>query len=93
MQKKYEAVFIVNSNFTEEETNAIVEKFKALIEANGTIEKVDVWGKRRLAYEIDDMTEGFYVLIAFESGLEFPKELDRVFTITDGILRSLIIAK
>lgn len=90
---KYETVFIVDTEKTEEEQNAIVEKIKSLIEANAEIESVDVWGKRRLAYEIDDRTEGYYVLVNFASKAEFPKELERNYGITEGILRSIIIKK
>ena len=70
-----------------------MEKFKALIEQNGTIDSVDDWGKRRLAYEIQDELEGYYVLVNFTCPPEFPAELDRVYKITDGVLRSLIVAK
>ncbi len=90
---KYEAMFIVNPKIGEEGITAIVEKFKALIEANGTLTKMDDWGKRRLAYEIDDQTEGYYTVTEFESPAAFPAELDRVFKITDGIMRSMIIAQ
>ena len=90
---KYETIFIVDTAKTEDETNAIVEKFKSLIEANGTIENVDVWGKRRLAYPINDKNDGFYVLINFSAKSEVPKEIERVYGITDGILRSIIIRK
>ncbi len=90
---KYETIFIVDTAKTEDETNAIVEKFKSLIEANGTIENVDVWGKRRLAYPINDKNDGFYVLINFLAKSEVPKEIERVYGITDGILRSIIIRK
>ena len=90
---KYETVFIVDTEKTEEEQNALVEKIKSLIEANAEIESVDVWGKRRLAYEIDDRTEGYYVLVNFASKPEFPKELERNYGITEGILRSIIIRK
>ena len=67
------------------------EKFKALIAENGTIGNVDEWGKRRLAYPIQDEAEGYYVLITFTSDAEFPSELDRVYKITDGVLRTLIV--
>lgn len=90
---KYETIFITDTSKGEEAVNANVEKFKNLIAANGTIENVDVWGNRRLAYPINDMTEGHYTLINFTSGSEFPAELDRIYKITDGVLRSLIIAK
>ena len=73
---------------------ATTEKFKTLITANGgEIKNVDVWGKRRLAYEIEDETEGYYYLVNFTSAPEFPAELDRIYKITDGVLRSIIVAK
>lgn len=90
---KYETIFIVNSTLGEEAVASIVDKFKALIEANGTIETVDDWGKRRFAYPIDDMAEGYYTLVQFESKPEFPAELDRIYKITDGIMRSLIVSR
>ena len=75
----------------EEGIAALVEKFKALVEGNGTITSIDEWGKRRLAYPINDLMEGYYVLMTFDAKPELPAELDRVFKITEGILRSLII--
>ncbi len=90
---RYETIFIVNPTLGEEAVASVVDKFKALIEANGTIESVDDWGKRRFAYPINDLTEGYYTLVQFESKPEFPAELDRVFKITDGIMRSLIISR
>ena len=90
---KYETVFIVNSTAGEEAITAVVDKFKTLITENATIEKVEEWGKRRFAYPINDMTEGYYVFLSFESVPAFPAELDRIYKITDGIMRSLIIAK
>ena len=89
---KYETVFIVDVNLGEENIAAMVEKFKTLIEANGTVTNVNEWGKRRLAYPINDMNEGYYTLIEFESKPEFPRELDRIYNITDGVMRSLIVA-
>ena len=91
--RKYETIFITRPNLTEEEFTATVEKFKSLIEKNGTIAKVDEWGKRRFAYPINDMNEGYYVLVEFESAPDFPAELDRIYRITEGVMRSLIIAK
>lgn len=90
---KYETMFIVNPKIGGEGIAGVVEKFKTLIEENGTLTKMDDWGKRKLAYEIDDQTEGYYTLIEFESPAAFPAELDRVFKITDGIMRSMIISK
>lgn len=89
----YETIFIIDSTKTEEETVALIDKFKSLIEANGEIESVDEWGRRRLAYPINDLTEGYYVLVNFKAKPEFPAELERVFGITDGILRQITIKK
>lgn len=88
---KYETIFIIDATKTEEEITALVEKFKSLIEAHGTIDSVDDWGKRRLAYPINDLTEGYYVLINFTSGPDFPAELERVYGITDGIIRNIVV--
>ena len=88
--EKYELMYIINPNLSEEETAAVVEKFKALVEQNGTLEEMEEMGKRKLAYEINYISEGYYVLVKFTSGPYFPAELDRVLGITDGILRSLI---
>lgn len=88
--EKYELIYIINPNLSEEETAAVVEKFKALVEQNGTLEEMEEMGKRKLAYEINYISEGYYVLVKFTSGPDFPAELDRVLGITDGILRSLI---
>ncbi len=89
---KYETM-LITSCVDEEAMNAVNAKFKALIEANGTIDSIDEWGKKRLAYPINDEEEGFYTVINFTSAPEFPAELDRVYKITDGVLRSLIVAK
>ncbi len=88
---KYETIFVLDATKTEEEITALVEKFKSLIEANGEIESVDDWGKRRLAYPINDLTEGYYVLINFKSGTDFPAELERVYGITEGVIRDIVI--
>lgn len=90
---KYETLFIVNPTLGDEEIASVVDKFKSLIESNGTIEKIDDWGKRRLAYPINDLMEGHYELIEFTSVPSFPAELDRKFKIDDNIMRSMIIAQ
>ncbi len=92
ISEKYEALYIINAQLSEEDTQALVEKFKAMVEAEGTLIAIDEWGKRRLAYPIEDMNEGYYVLMNFESKPDFPAELDRVMKITDGIMRCLITA-
>ena len=88
--EKYECMYILSPNLTEEETAALVEKFKTLIESNGTLDETQEMGKRKLAYEINYLTEGYYVLVKFTSNPDFPAELDRVMGITDGVIRSLI---
>jgi small subunit ribosomal protein S6 len=88
--ENYELLYIIDVDKTEEETAAIVDKFKTLIEGSGTIAETDLWGKRRLAYPINDKLDGYYVLVKFEASPELPAELDRVMGITDGVIRSLI---
>lgn len=89
----YETVVIFSLQTGEEGITALTEKFKSLISANGTITNVEEWGKRRLAYPINDENEGHYLFVEFTSAPEFPAELDRIYKITDGVLRSMIIAK
>jgi small subunit ribosomal protein S6 len=93
MLKKYETIFIINPEVGEDNTKALVEKFKAMIEASAQVESVDEWGKRKLAYEIKDKNEGYYVLVNFSSSPDFPAELERVYKITEGILKYIIINK
>ena len=75
----------------EEAVKALVEKFTTLIGANAEVETVNEWGNRRFAYPIEDLTEGYYVLVKFASAPDFPNELSRIYNITDGILRSLVV--
>lgn len=89
----YETVMVVSLKNGEENVQKIVEKFKTFIEKNATLKNVDEWGKRKLAYLINKESEGYYVLFDFESTAEFPAELDRIFKITEGVIRSLIIKK
>ncbi len=93
LSAKYEVMAVYSMKEGEDAAKALVEKFKKLIEKNGTIESVDEWGKRKLAYEIDDQTDGYYALYTFESKPDFPAELDRKFKITEGVMRSMIIVK
>jgi len=90
---KYETVFIVDAQLGEEGAAAVIERFKTLITDNATIGDVEEWGKRRFAYPINDLLEGYYCLINFESTPAFPAELERVYNITEGLLRSLTICK
>ena len=89
----YEVVYIVDPAQGEEAVAATVAKFQTLAEQNTTNVEVEEWGKRKLAYAIDYKTEGHYVLMSFTSAPEFPKELDRVLGITEGIMRSMIVCK
>ena len=89
----YEAVYILNPDLTEEQIAALVERFKSVVEANGTVSEVNEWGKRRLAYPINDLMDGYYVLMTFTAAAAVPAELDRIFRITDGVMRSMIVCK
>lgn len=88
--ENYEVMYIIDLDLGEEGVAAMVEKFKELIEANGTMNELELIGRKRLAYLINDKPDGYYVLANFTSNPEFPAELDRVFKITEGIMRSLI---
>lgn len=91
---KYEVIYIIDTAMEEGARKELIQKFADLIAANGgAVEKVDEWGKRRLAYAIDYKTEGYYVLMSFTSDAAFPKELDRVLGITTGMMRSMIVCK
>ncbi len=96
MEKKicsYETLFVVSGNLAEEAAKELTEKFVNLINENGTDVTVNEWGKRRLAYPINYVTEGYYVLATYKSESIFPAELDRVFGITEGILRYMTTTK
>ena len=93
LKANYETVMVLSMKQGEEGVQAIIEKIKALIEKHAVLQSVDEWGKRKLAYLINKESEGYYVLMNFESEAEFPAELDRIYKITDGIMRSLIIKK
>ena len=94
ISENYEVVYIIDPAQGEEAIAATVEKFKALTEQHGcTAVEVEEWGKRRLAYAIDYKTEGYYVLMSFTSDPAFPKELDRILGIPEGVLRSMIVRK
>ena len=91
MANSYETMLVFSVANGDESVTALAEKFKALIEANGTIESIDEWGKRKLAYPINYETEGYYMLVNFSCEPDFPAELDRVVKITEGVLRSLTV--
>ena len=89
----YETLFIVDSSMGEEKVKNLVEKFTGMIADNGTATAVNEWGNRKLAYPIDDKNDGYYVLVDFTANTAFVAELERVFNITDGIMRSMVVAK
>ena len=89
----YEAMIVLNPALTEEQTAELVANFKAIVETKGTVTEVDEWGKRRLAYPINDLMEGYYVLMTFTAEPTLPHELDRRFRINENVMRSLIVCK
>ncbi len=93
VMQNYETLFVVDVTLGEEAVKALVEKFTAMIAESGEITEVNEWGKRKLAYEIDYKSEGYYVLVNFKSETAFPAELERVFNITEGIMRSIVVKK
>lgn len=91
--RNYETVIILNPELNEEENKAVIEKFSGLISANGEVQKVDLWGKRKLAYLVEDFSEGFYVYVEFATEPDFIKELERNYKISDAIIRYLVVNK
>lgn len=89
----YEVLYIINPTLGEEDTAALVARFKELAEGRGTVTEVDEWGKRRLAYPINDLEEGYYVLMTFSADPAFPAELDRLMRINVSVMRSIIVSK
>lgn len=89
---KYEVVYIIDPAVEEEARKELIAKFNSLITENGgSVDKVEEWGKRRLAYAIDYKTEGYYVLVNFQAESELPKELERNLQISDSIIRYQVI--
>lgn len=89
--RKYEGVFIFVPNLEDEARNQLFDRLKSIIEADGAVSNVDEWGIRKLAYEINDILEGYYIIVNFESTPDTVNELDRVCKISDGIMRHMII--
>lgn len=89
---RYELTYIIDTALEESDRKALIEKFNALIANNGgEVEKVDEWGKRRLAYAINDKLEGYYVLVTMKAPAELPREIERNMGINENIMRSLVI--
>lgn len=91
--RSYELMLIVDASFEEEAIDAIIERTKSIVSGSGEVESVEKWGKRRLAFEIQDKTEGFYVVIDFKADNETTVEVERVLKITDGVFRHLLVRK
>ncbi|PLT47939.1 SSU ribosomal protein S6p [Paenibacillus pasadenensis] len=89
--RKYELMYIIRPETEQEAVQALVEKFNGIIANGGEVTKSDVLGKRRLAYEINKIRDGIYVLVHFTGPTEVVNELDRVIKITDDVIRFLIV--
>ena len=89
--KKYELIYILRTDSDDETKQKIQDKLKGIIETNGEVEAVDVWGNKKLAYQIQKMSDGYYVLVKFTAGPEVPKELERNLKIMDQAIRHMII--
>ncbi len=89
--KNYELIYVLRPNLDDESKTAVLDKVKAIIETSGEVEKVDVWGVRKLAYEIQKLNDGFYVLVNFKASTDLPKELDRNLKISDSVIRHMIV--
>jgi len=90
--RKYESMYILRPDFDEEAVKALVERFANVItEQGGEVVKTDEWGKRKLAYPIEKFREGYYVVMNFNAEADVPKELERIYKITDGVLRYIVV--
>lgn len=93
LSEKYEATVVFSLKNGEEVVTNLVAKFTDLIKENAELVNVDEWGKRRLAYPINYETDGYYVIFSFDSKPDFPLEFERIISITDGVLRSLVVLR
>jgi len=90
----YETLYVIKPDLEDEARAALIQKFSAIITDNGgEVESVDEWGKRKLAYEINYISEGYYVLVNFKANAELPAELERNFRINDNVMRYMVIKK
>lgn len=89
--RKYEAMFILRPDLEEEKRNELIEKFKSIIANDGEVEEFNEWGLKKLAYEINKLKEGYYVLANFKANTDLPKELERNFRISDDVIRYMVI--
>ena len=93
MQNNYESIIIINSNLEEAQIKDTVTKVTNLISEHGKIESTEEWGKKKLAYPIQKQSEGYYVLINFSSNPDFIDELERVYNITDEVIKHIVVKK
>ena len=91
--RKYECVYIISPTLEEEQVKAMVERFNNLVSQNGELESTEEWGRKKLAYEVKDQKEGYYVLMNFSANPDFPAELERNFKITEEVLKYLVVSK
>ena len=91
--REYEVMFILDPTLDEETKNGMIEKIKGIINENGEAGEADVWGNRKLAYQIEKKKEGFYVVLPFKANAELPKELDRRLKISDKVMRHIIVCQ
>ncbi|MBN2897330.1 MAG: 30S ribosomal protein S6 [Clostridia bacterium] len=91
--RSYETIFVLRPNLEEEARNAAIEKFTSIINTAGEVESVDEWGMRKLAYEIEKLREGYYVLVNFKATVDLPAELERNFRISDDVIRYIVVNK
>ncbi|MDN5353062.1 MAG: small subunit ribosomal protein [Clostridiales bacterium] len=89
--RNYETIFILRPSIEEEQRIAAIDKFKAIINADGEVEKVEEWGNKRLAYEIEKIREGYYVYVTFKANSTLPAELERNYKISDDVIRYIIV--
>ncbi len=89
--RKYETIFVLRPGLEEEKRNALIEKFTGIINNDGAVVKVDEWGNRRLAYEINKLREGYYVFVDFKANTTLPAELERNFKIADEVIRYITV--
>ncbi len=91
--RKYETIFVLRPDLEEEAKNAMIEKFTGIINSDGEVTNIDEWGKRKLAYEIEKIREGYYVLVDFVANADLPAELERNYKISDNVLRYIVVNK
>ncbi len=92
MMNKYETLVVLRPDLEEEKRNELIEKFKGIIASDGEVEEVNEWGMKKLAYEINKLKEGYYVLINFKANTDLPKELERNYRISDAVIRYIVIS-